>query len=536
MRSNAFLLVASVLPLASSGMAQQIQDVDVASQPGFGGRSHANGLSADGRYAAFVSEASNLVPADTTNEDVFVRDFLLGTTTRITGDTGVRFLQSPAHISADGNVVGYSSQPLIAQPLQRAAFVFVRSSATTIPVAPGLFEVTLHDLSTDGSFALVTARSANSASSPLEVYRVEVATGSLLLSSRDLSGNPVIDPFLDSTPPRMDGSGARVVFSSIAANIVFNDTNLAPDVFLFDSATSAVTRINLDSAGSQANGSSGGATISDDGNLVCFVSAASNLVLGDANNEADVFVRDLTLESTALVSLTTAQAQYATRCDNAAISPSGRHVAFTNRVLTPAFPFDRQELKLRELETGVTRSIDLGGAPAPYLFIPAELSDDGQRVLAARTEQFGFDSVPVLVDFGPPCSISSYCTSLPNSTGEPAFVGGQGEASLEANSLVLAALGMPNNAMTVLFAGTSAIDPGVPFGQGLLCVGGTLRRLGSQRAVGGVIIAAQNVLGPRYAGVQPGDTRYFQVWYRDAMAPGGGAINTTDALAVTFCW
>lgn len=536
MRSNVILLFAFALPLASNGRAQQIQDVDVASQPGFGGRSRANGLSADGRYAAFVSEASNLVPADTTNEDVFVRDFLLGTTTRITGDTGTLFLQSPAHISADGNVVGYSSQPHVSQPLQRAAFVFVRSSATTIPVAPGLFEVTLHDLSTDGSFALVTARDASSASSPLEVYRVEVATGASLLCSRDLSGNPVIDPFLDATPPRMDGGGARVVFSSNAANIVFNDTNLAPDVFLFDAATSAVSRVNLDSAGAQANSSSGGATISDDGNLVCFVSAASNLVLGDANNEADVFVRDLTLESTALVSLTTAQAQYATTSQDAVLSPSGRHVAFLSLVNTPSFPFGRYELKVRELETGVTRSVDFGAAPPPYLLAATELSADGQRVLADLEPSFGSGTSPVLVDFGPPCSITSYCTSLPNSTGEPAFLSGQGEASLEANSLVLAAVGMPNNAMTVLFDGTAAIDPGVPFGQGLLCVGGTLRRLGSQRATGGVIIAAQNVLGPRYAGVNPGDTRYFQVWYRDAMAPGGATINTTDALAVTFCW
>ena len=50
------------------------------------------------------------------------------------------------------------------------------------------------------------------------------------------------------------------------------------------------------------------------------------------------------------------------------------------------------------------------------------------------------------------------------------------------------------------------------------------------------LIASENpAYGPRYAGIEPGDARYFQVWYRDAAAPGGG-FNTTDAIAVTFCW
>ena len=140
-----------------------------------------------------------------------------------------------------------------------------------------------------------------------------------------------------------------------------------------------------------------------------------------------------------------------------------------------------------------------------------------------------------LLDYGAPCSSVNYCTAQPNSTGQPAFLSAQGSASREANNLVFAALDLPPTAVTLLYSGTSAIDPGTPFGDGSKCVGGTIVRHTIQQAVLGTIIDAQDLHAPDYANVHPGDTRYYQVLYRDPDA-GSPGFNTTDAVAVTFCW
>ena len=129
----------------------------------------------------------------------------------------------------------------------------------------------------------------------------------------------------------------------------------------------------------------------------------------------------------------------------------------------------------------------------------------------------------------------NYCTAQPNSTGQPAFLSAQGSASREANNLVFAALDLPPTAVTLLYSGTSAIDPGTPFGDGSKCVGGTIVRHAIRQALAGAIFVAQDVNAPEYATVRPGDTRYYQVLYRDPAA-GGAGFNTTDAVAVTFCW
>src|SRR5436190_3414638 len=73
---------------------------------GMGGPS----LSADGRYVAFDSQASNLVKGDTNNAiDVFVRDRLTGTTERDSvASDGAQGSGEEATISDDGNRVAFT--------------------------------------------------------------------------------------------------------------------------------------------------------------------------------------------------------------------------------------------------------------------------------------------------------------------------------------------------------------------------------------------------------------------------------------------
>src|SRR5204862_3785130 len=138
-------------------------------------------------------------------------------------------------------------------------------------------------------------------------------------------------------------------------------------------------------------------------------------------------------------------------------------------------------------------------------------------LVSSQVDMVGSPSTPgiFVAKFGPRCSSSGYCTSLPSSTGEAASIGAQGDASKALNNLVISAVGLPDGTSAMLASGTSAVDPGTPFGNGLLCIGGGLIRHGVHVANGGVILDAQDMQSPEYAGVQPGDTRYYQVVYRD---------------------
>jgi Tol biopolymer transport system component len=73
---------------------------------------------------------------------------------------------------------------------------------------------------------------------------------------------------------------------------VSGDTNGYIDVFMHDRQTGTTQRVSIPSDGSQANSASGHASLSADGRYVAFASGASNLVPGDTNEDADVFVHE----------------------------------------------------------------------------------------------------------------------------------------------------------------------------------------------------------------------------------------------------
>src|SRR5207249_1745325 len=122
----------------------------------------------------------------------------------------------------------------------------------------------------------------------------------------------------------ISGDGRFVTFSSLATNLVSNDTNNScdrnfdgvfdencEDVFVRDTQTGETTRVSVDSSSIQANGDSFGPTISADGRFVAFESGASNLV-GDDTNQCtylpgwscpDIFVHDRLTGTTKRVNL-----------------------------------------------------------------------------------------------------------------------------------------------------------------------------------------------------------------------------------------
>ena len=127
----------------------------------------------------------------------------------------------------------------------------------------------------------------------------------------------------------ISGNGRYVGFYTGADNLVPGDTNQNNDVFVHDRTTGQTTRVSVDSSGAQGDGNSFDPFFSADGRYVGFSSNSTNLVPGDTNLSYDTFVHDqLTLETTR-VSLTSLGQEASSHCYGSGISDDGRFVSFT---------------------------------------------------------------------------------------------------------------------------------------------------------------------------------------------------------------
>jgi hypothetical protein len=197
-------------------------------------------------------------------------------------------------------------------------------------------------------------------------------------------GAPGTQGNLDSYSPSLSANGRFVAFYSEASNLVPHDTNGEGDVFVRDRLYGTTTLVSLSASGLQANGDCEYPTISADGRCVAFWSLATNLVPGDTNGVADIFVRDLLLGTTVRASVDSAGVQGDRESINQAISGDGRFVAFESNAtnLVPGDTNAQMDVFLRDLVSGVTTraSVDAAGAQASRASRSATLSDDGRFV------------------------------------------------------------------------------------------------------------------------------------------------------------
>src|SRR6476661_9713641 len=288
------------------------------------GFSNAYSISANGRFVAFQSQASNLVPGDTNNKnDIFVRDLLTNTTTRVSVDSAGNPGNSPSNysaISADGRFVAFQSYAsnLVPGDTNNKNDIFVR------------------DLSTN-----TTTRAS--------------------VDSAGFQGNS------DSLLPSISADGRFVAFTSFASNRLPGDTNNRDNIFVRDLSTNTTTRVSVDSAGTPGNSDSFISAISADGRFVAFESQASNLVPGDTNNffnQAKIFVRDLSTNTTTRVSVNSAGIQGDENSFNPSISADGRFVAFTSRASNrvPGDTNNKQDIFVRDLSTNTTTRVSVDSA------------------------------------------------------------------------------------------------------------------------------------------------------------------------------
>lgn len=281
-----------------------ISQVSVASDgtPG-NADSFAPSVSADGRFVAFASEATGLVPGDRNrSEDVFVHDRTTRETIKVSvasdGKPGNGNSFAPS-ISADGRFVAFASEAtnLVPRDTNGAIDVFVydRETSRTSRVsvasdgAQAAADVFTPAISGDGRFVAFASVAANLVPGDVnrasDVFVNDRRAGRTVLVSRGADGGL---SSRGSFAPVLSAAGGKVAFVTDGA-LVADDTNNTEDIYIFDLGTNDLHRESLASDGSQATRPSMGPSLSGDGAAVAFQSLAT-LDRADANGAVDVFL------------------------------------------------------------------------------------------------------------------------------------------------------------------------------------------------------------------------------------------------------
>lgn len=251
-------------------------------------------LSADGRYVAFFSYATNLVPDDTNRDDwsrngldLFIYDALLDRLERVS-------------VTADGEQIENNSVGAMTPDGQIA--LIISSGTAILPDDPN----------PDGWPA---------------IYWREWQTGHMERITFGLDGEYPNGPFV-----HVWGSydGSRIVFSSDASNLVPNDNNGELDIFLYERSNGETRRISVAADGTEGNGRSGQPQITPDGRYVVFRSHATNLVPDDHNDASDIFLYDVESGALRRVSVSAAGAEANGQSTDGAICGDGRLIAFSS--------------------------------------------------------------------------------------------------------------------------------------------------------------------------------------------------------------
>lgn len=260
---------------------------------------------------------------------------------------------------------------------------------------------------TGSSIQQIAADATNPALSPdgtKVAYYVPVDGGYQLLVTNLITGvTTLLSSRSDGTPGNGTSFGAsfsadgnKVAFTSWADNLVAGDTNGLGDIFVKDLTTGTVSLVSTTSGGAQADVASSTAKISADGTRVVFVSAADNLVAGDTNNSADIFVKNLTTGTITRASTTSSGVEG--NYDSAVfadISDDNTKVVFASSAtnLVAGDSNGAQDIFVKNLTTGATTRISTDSAGQQLNMVAAapSFSADGTKVVFVGTP---FDTVP----------------------------------------------------------------------------------------------------------------------------------------------
>lgn len=325
---------------------------------GIGGSSRLPNISGDGRYVAYQTTATNLLPGFPGG--LFLHD-------RLTGKISV------VNVNYMGTADVTSSHP---------------------------------SLSTDGRFVAFDSPSpflaGNDFNNSLDVFVRDMVTGVTTKVSNSSTNQP---GNLASDGPAISPDGRFVAFTSSATNLVQGDNNGVSDVFLHDRQTKSTTRISVSSTGAEGVHESGapsvdrlgrhvafhGSTdldpgagnilvrdlqtgttkgfgfggapkISADGRFVTYSNSSDLVAIGDTNGFADVYVIDLQAGTTELASVSSQGQPGNGDSLLPSISSDGRYVTFTSNA-TNLEPGSGPGAFVRDRLTGTTQWLGFGSFP-----------------------------------------------------------------------------------------------------------------------------------------------------------------------------
>ncbi|MBS0632886.1 MAG: PD40 domain-containing protein [Verrucomicrobia bacterium] len=330
---------------------------DYWASTGGNGYSDNPAISTDGRYVAFASDSTNLTGsglADTNNaRDIFLYDNQTATVRRISlsqqGAQANGASATPA-ISANGRYVAFSSEAtnLVVGDTNGFSDIYVTDTLTGIvtlaSVGPGGVQANGSNfkpsISTDGRYVVFESSATNlvtpaTAVGVTHIYLRDLTAGTTVLVDQSTGGAVANGNSLEA---KISADGSAVAFASDATNLVAGDTNGVRDIFVRDLAATTTIRVSVKTGGTQATGASHAPSISATGRYIAFSSTASDLIASDTNGVSDVFVYDRNNATTTRVSVSSAGAEatdpsgagFKLGSVNPSISADGRYVTFAS--------------------------------------------------------------------------------------------------------------------------------------------------------------------------------------------------------------
>ncbi len=396
------LLVAAGLLLAESVLASPIVtervSIDSTGTEVLGPSSDPS-VSEEGRFIAFSSEATGLVPNDTKGfKDVFVHDWAEGITTRVSvsssGEEANAESNSP-FISNDGRFVAFYSNAdnLVAGDSNGVTDIFIhdRNDGTTERVSVNDSGVQANgassspSLSADGRFVVFASEADNlvagDSNGETDIFLYDRELDEIELVSVALVPSECANGSSNASIISADGN--FVAFASNASNLVPNDLLGRQDIFVRDRVQGVTERVSISSSGDEANFSCYGPDINDDGRFVAFRSTATNLVAGDTNYWPDIFLHDRQSDTTERISVDSDGLESNGASYEASVGVDGRFIAFRSSAnnlvagdtngYTDVFVRDRQGLTVRI-------SVDSEGVEADDSSYYPVISSDGMVI------------------------------------------------------------------------------------------------------------------------------------------------------------
>jgi Tol biopolymer transport system component len=526
-------------------------------------------ISANGRYVAFQSLASNLVPGDTNGlQDVFVHDRATSATTRVSvRSNGTQADQDcglgRSCVTANGNVVFLSAASnLVPGDTNGIQDIFLHDfqSGVTTRVSLGSAgqqsnnSSVMPSITPDGRYLAFSSGATNFtpgvAWGPLRVFVRDLQTGVTTLTSVSAVGAAANG---ECWLPAISDDGRVVAFESNASNLVPGDTNGTWDIFAHDMVTGVTSRVSVTASGTEANQGSASPSFSFDGRFVAFMSAATNLIPNDTNGVQDAFVHDRLTGAIVRVSVNSGGVEANGWTIEPYLSADGRRVAFRSGAsnLVPADTNGTIDVFLHDLLTGTTSRVSeaTGGVQVSGFNGYIALSNSGRFIAYHST---AMDLVPgdyngtvdvFVTDLGA-APIATYCTSGITSSGCVPVISGVGGPSASAGS------GFTINVQSVEGAKQGLIFYGIdntgfaPHTWGAssswLCVKSPLQRTPPQNSGGsfgqcdGVLSIDFNAFLAAHPSTlgQPfslGRAVFAQAWFRDPPSPKTTMLS--DALA-----